>query len=268
MLLNCSQLWDKESVFFHQKLNSYKSRNYKKWFVAAIAALFFSYAWAETPKLSNTADDFARALSQPGQSAGKMKLRGAGKLRGLADITDDQSAKPAQPAPALQTKTQTSVKTNTAPAIATPKPVTSTQSIASPQVKPVNFQTVAAQNYRTLTQTHAVAAALVQFETNSDKIRRNTYGVLNELAKALQTSLPDAVLIVAGHTDSKGSAKYNLKLSQRRAQSVKNYLVKRGIASQRLIAKGYGEAHPMASNKTADGRSLNRRSEFIRIGSL
>ena len=242
--------------------------NYKVLFIIVIG-LSLSCANADAPKLSNTADDFAKALGQPKQSAKKMKLRGAGKLRGLANITDDQAAKPVQPATQATTQTATTKTTTKQPvAVSTPPASATTQSVASQQVAAVNYQTIAAQNYQTLTQSHAVAAALVQFETNSDKIRKDTYGVLNELAKALQTSLPDAILVVAGHTDSKGSAKYNLKLSQRRAQSVKNYLIKRGIAAQRLIAKGYGETHPVASNKTADGRSLNRRSEFIRIGSL
>jgi OOP family OmpA-OmpF porin len=75
-------------------------------------------------------------------------------------------------------------------------------------------------------------------------------------------------LIIAGHTDAQGSAQYNLQLSQRRAQSVKDYLVRRGIAARRLIARGYGETYPMAANDTTDGRALNRRSEFIRVDNL
>jgi OOP family OmpA-OmpF porin len=124
---------------------------------------------------------------------------------------------------------------------------------------------VAVQSYDRLTQSQPVAAAMIHFETNSEKIQSDTYSILNELATALQSSLTDAVLIIAGHTDAKGSEQYNLQLSQRRAQSVKNYLVNRGIADRRLIARGYGEAYPMASNETTDGRALNRRSEFIRV---
>ena len=69
----------------------------------------------------------------------------------------------------------------------------------------------------------------------------------------------------SGHTDAVGSDERNLLLSQQRAQAVRDYLVERGIAPHRLIAKGYGEAYPVASNATEADRELNRRSEFIRV---
>lgn len=232
-------------------------------------SLFFGSLNAE-PVLSNTADEFTRALSTTKPM----------KLRGVAKIVNDQAAQSTQAKPRVKTittpaATATTTTTATAnnPVSSSNKNTVSTQAIAdSPPVVAAttitDHQAIAAQNYQSLTQTHPAAATLVQFETNSDKIRSDAYGVLNELAKALRDSLPDAVLLVAGHTDSQGSANYNLNLSQRRAQAVKNYLVNRGIAANRLIVKGYGEAHPMASNNTSDGRALNRRSEFIRIGSL
>ena len=68
---------------------------------------------------------------------------------------------------------------------------------------------------------------------------------------------------VAGHTDSRGSDKYNLKLSQRRAEAVRNYLVSKGIAADRLTAKGYGESQPVADNATDEGRFQNRRVELV-----
>ncbi len=67
---------------------------------------------------------------------------------------------------------------------------------------------------------------------------------------------------LSSHTDSKGSDEYNLKLSQARAQSVVDYLVKNGISPTRLTAKGYGESKPIADNETEEGRQLNRRTEF------
>jgi len=70
---------------------------------------------------------------------------------------------------------------------------------------------------------------------------------------------------VAGHTDSRGSDAYNMKLSQQRAEAVRNYLVSKGIAADRLSAKGYGESQPVADNATDEGRFKNRRVELVRI---
>lgn len=65
------------------------------------------------------------------------------------------------------------------------------------------------------------------------------------------------------HTDYFGSRSFNQELSQKRAQSVVNYLVSKGIDAGRLEAKGYGEVQPIASNETKEGRSMNRRVEFV-----
>ena len=70
---------------------------------------------------------------------------------------------------------------------------------------------------------------------------------------------------IAGHTDNAGSDRINIKLSLDRANSVREYLVNRGIESSRLVGKGYGSSRPKADNKTAEGRSVNRRIEFFRI---
>jgi len=68
---------------------------------------------------------------------------------------------------------------------------------------------------------------------------------------------------VAGHTDSRGSDKYNMNLSQQRAEAVRDYLVSKGIAADRLSAKGYGESQPVADNATDEGRFKNRRVELV-----
>ncbi len=73
---------------------------------------------------------------------------------------------------------------------------------------------------------------------------------------------PDTDIEIHGHTDSKGSIKYNQSLSERRARSVSDYLVSRKISSQRLKTIGFGEEKPIASNDTAEGRDKNRRVEF------
>jgi len=69
-------------------------------------------------------------------------------------------------------------------------------------------------------------------------------------------------LEIQGHTDNRGSAKYNKKLSGKRARAVMEYLVKKGISSDRLSAVGYGFSMPAATNTTAEGRAMNRRVEL------
>ena len=69
--------------------------------------------------------------------------------------------------------------------------------------------------------------------------------------------------MIEGHTDNVGSNYLNDKLSRKRANSVKNYLIKRGIAEKRIKIKGYGERRPIASNRTDFGRRLNRRTEIV-----
>ena len=74
------------------------------------------------------------------------------------------------------------------------------------------------------------------------------------------------VVIAVGHTDSVGSDKYNDRLSQRRADSVKAYLVSKGIEPNRIYTEGKGEKQPVASNKTKEGRAKNRRVEIEVVG--
>lgn len=75
----------------------------------------------------------------------------------------------------------------------------------------------------------------------------------------------DVKIEVAGHTDSIGSDRYNMGLSLRRANTVRNYLISKGIHADRLVAKGYGESQPIASNDTDEGRAQNRRVELNQI---
>jgi outer membrane protein OmpA-like peptidoglycan-associated protein len=74
---------------------------------------------------------------------------------------------------------------------------------------------------------------------------------------------PSLKLKIEGHTDIVGDHARNMKLSNLRAESVRNYMVQNGIAGNRLYTIGYGETRPTASNNTDEGRKLNRRTEFI-----
>lgn len=101
----------------------------------------------------------------------------------------------------------------------------------------------------------------VQFDFDKSAIRADARAVLDEAAATLKAEGGVAV-IVEGHTDSKGSDAYNEKLSHRRADAVRQYLISRGVASDRIKTEGLGESRPVASNDTADGRAQNRRVEL------
>lgn len=104
----------------------------------------------------------------------------------------------------------------------------------------------------------------VNFSTDSARLLPESQAILNSAADTLKAWDDVKVMIeVAGHTDSTGSAAYNQKLSERRAEIVRAYLIEKGIAADRLIAKGYGESQPVADNRTKEGRYKNRRVELI-----
>lgn len=111
----------------------------------------------------------------------------------------------------------------------------------------------------------------VFFEFDSDKLTADSKTELNKLFSLLSNN-PSIKVEIQGHTDSKGNDKYNMKLSQKRAESVKNYLTKKGIKASRITAKGYGETQPIAKNQNDDGsdneegRALNRRIELKILG--
>jgi outer membrane protein OmpA-like peptidoglycan-associated protein len=104
----------------------------------------------------------------------------------------------------------------------------------------------------------------ITFATNSADINASFYPVLNSVALVLK-EFDKTVVDVAGHADSTGSDESNLQLSQRRASSVTGYLASQGINAQRLIAVGYGESRPVASNETPEGRQQNRRVEITLV---
>jgi len=102
------------------------------------------------------------------------------------------------------------------------------------------------------------------FKYNSAELTLNAKEVLDGVAENLISYPQKNDIEVQGHTSSEGSASYNMKLSQRRAQSVVDYLKMKGVTN-RLIAKGYGKTQPIADNRTEEGRAENRRVELIWI---
>jgi outer membrane protein OmpA-like peptidoglycan-associated protein len=108
----------------------------------------------------------------------------------------------------------------------------------------------------------------VFFEFNSDKILPEYYPDIDKLGRVLtQPQYNGFQVQIEGHTDSIGSDGYNQALSQRRAESVRRYLVQHfPIEANRLIVKGFGKTRPIASNETPEGRSQNRRVEVVNLG--
>lgn len=101
----------------------------------------------------------------------------------------------------------------------------------------------------------------VTFAFDSAELRPGAESELNQVADTLSAN-PEVRVTIAGHTDSVGSNEYNLGLSEERADSVRTYLMSQGISGNRMMATGYGEERPVATNETDEGRALNRRVEI------
>ena len=104
----------------------------------------------------------------------------------------------------------------------------------------------------------------VTFQSGSATLNSTSYQMLNTIAERLRQD-PQAHLDIQGYTDDRGAAQTNLQLSLKRANSVRSFLISKGIAPNRLMATGFGESNPIAPNDTAEGRRANRRIEIVRI---
>jgi len=107
-------------------------------------------------------------------------------------------------------------------------------------------------------------AAKVLFDLNSAEVRSEAYPMLNESILILKKN-PDLKVEIDGHADSTGAPEYNMTLSGKRAQAVKDFFISRGIDAGRLTTKGFGITKPAASNKTKEGRAKNRRVELTPV---
>jgi outer membrane protein OmpA-like peptidoglycan-associated protein/RNA polymerase subunit RPABC4/transcription elongation factor Spt4 len=104
----------------------------------------------------------------------------------------------------------------------------------------------------------------IYFDFDSDKLRAESAPVLKEISDALHDH-PAWKIRIEGHTDNQGGDDYNMRLSQRRAESVKGALINQyGVAADRMTPQGFGATHPKATNETIEGRALNRRVELVR----
>lgn len=106
-----------------------------------------------------------------------------------------------------------------------------------------------------------VDGVAIDFASGQSALTDRDKRALDEVTKCLSAGRYE----IGGHTDNVGSDQSNLRLSQARARSVANYLASKGVAAERLTAKGFGEANPIADNATAEGRAQNRRITFKAI---
>lgn len=114
-----------------------------------------------------------------------------------------------------------------------------------------------------VTSTGIVIHQRIYFEYDRAVIRSRSFPILNTVAQVMR-DFPDITVEIQGHTDSRGSDEYNLRLSGERAEAVRQYLIQQGIPANRMTARGYGETRPIDNNRTAAGRAANRRVEFVR----
>jgi outer membrane protein OmpA-like peptidoglycan-associated protein len=148
-----------------------------------------------------------------------------------------------------------------APVVAAPEPVAAPLAPAAPIVaapEPAPLAPVA--------EPVPVATLVlegVNFDFDKAVIRPQDYPILDQNIVALK-EWGDVEVEVEGHTCSIGTEEYNLGLSQRRAEAVRNYLVSKGVSADRLTVRGYGESRPAVSNATREGRAQNRRVELVR----
>jgi outer membrane protein OmpA-like peptidoglycan-associated protein len=127
-------------------------------------------------------------------------------------------------------------------------------------------------------QPYEITARLKKYKTGEVMVLRNTFfdSDKTELKAESKTELDKVAemlneqttmrIEISGHTDNSGKSEYNLRLSQGRAESVKAYLIAQGISAGRIETRGYGDTRPIASNDTAEGKALNRRTEMKIIG--
>jgi uncharacterized protein (TIGR03382 family) len=103
----------------------------------------------------------------------------------------------------------------------------------------------------------------IHFDFDKATIQRRSYGLLDQVANVLLEHPEIVSVSIDGHTDSQGSSAYNRDLSQRRAAAVRDYLAQKGVAPERMEARGFGEDRPIDTNATSAGRAANRRVEFL-----
>ena len=166
---------------------------------------------------------------------------------------------PLQPAQAVTTENKTAAEVPAAASAQRPTSAPVTEPVASKSEETTKAAVVPPPIAKVSLTTDA------SFGFDQSSLRPEGLERLKKLHAELQNAKVDSIL-ATGHTDSIGKASYNKKLSIRRAQAVKDYLVKLGIPSERIFIDGKGATQPVASNKTSQGRARNRRVDVEVIG--
>jgi len=133
--------------------------------------------------------------------------------------------------------------------------------MAAAKAEAARVEAIRVRNREISTRFAAVLQGL-QFNTARSTFQKSAYAKMDEAVNVLN-QYGDIKVLIQGHTDSQGDETKNMALSQSRADAVKEYLVSKGIDAARLLTNGLGESSPIADNKTAEGRAMNRRVEFI-----
>jgi OmpA-OmpF porin, OOP family len=207
------------------------------WIVIVLASLVCaSSAWAQTAQSSPTPEQMIEQLKRPA-------------TRSLRNLTVE-SATPSTPSPTAAT-TPSSAPTVTSSSAST-SAIPSTPSPAAAAVSPG------------ATAPRPSLSLLIQFDFNSARVRPESQQALSNLAVALKSpDLMDSRFSVEGHTDAKGRADYNLKLSQERADAVRDYLVAQGVARTRLTSEGKGAGD--LANRVDPFAAENRRVRIVNL---
>ena len=214
-------------------------------------AMLFASAALVTAASAQTIDNWRNGTSELVWKNGTNELcwRNANWTPATAAATCDGAIKPAAPTPA--SAPVAAPAPGAAPAVTPPSPTAS-----APVAPPAPAPAIASK---------VTFAADAFFDFDKSVVKAEGKAKLDDLVGKVK-DINLEVVIAVGHTDSVGSDAYNQKLSTRRAEAVKAYLVSKGIEKNRVYTEGKGEKQPVADNKTAEGRAKNRRVEIEVVG--
>jgi outer membrane protein OmpA-like peptidoglycan-associated protein len=164
-----------------------------------------------------------------------------------------QPAEPVPPPPAVTVVPASTPEAPPAPAAEPAKPAEAAPAPAPAEAAPINIETAKAGD--------TIVLSGVTFNTGKSTLTANAKTILDGVAKQLM-SRPALKVEIGGHTDSQGRPESNQKLAERRAESVRNYLIEQGLSPDQLTAVGYGQDVPVDTNDTPEGRERNRRVEM------
>ena len=220
--------------------------NFQTFSVIALATISFNAMSADGPYWTDINGNIVRSAN-----SGKCVRSGSWTPEAAAQVEEcqDKVAKPkADPAPVAAVPVAAAVVDSDGDGV----PDGSDKCPGSPSDKPVDADGCTIVS---------VVLEDVQFELNSSELTASSSASLDKVVDAMN-EYPDLRIEIQAHTDSMGEAAYNQSLSEKRAKSVREYLVGMGIAANRMEVKGYGESKPIADNGTREGRAKNRRVEL------